>query len=418
MEMGLIQQAVPEFHVLPMSYLDGLNLNIALPKDCNESIPPTAGIPGFLTSQDLCNASFKPNRGLRDQRVALQWIQIYIPGFGGDPDQITVVGQSGGAASINFHIQSMEALFSQAVLLGGSSVLLKLLELEAAESVYNSAIQALGLVDHPPESRIQSLLTIPAEHLLANASKEMISAGLTIDHALIPAAATFGGTNGVTESPMSGNRWCKRLFSIDSQFDGSIFAILSLSTRQRGITTSFRTHLMKSFGEEAASRVLDRYSIQDGTPDEESLLKITQVITDIDYNVTSVKLVESFPGVCFLDHFNEPSPWDGPHAGQSNHILDVAYLWGNYDERYSRRNRRVARSLAEDVLSFVCKTNDLPVFGGKDKKVIAYGPAVEGVSRQILSWTDKGTRRDSTIFNLAQEAGGLDKLLQALLNFC
>lgn len=116
-------------------------------------------------------------------------------------------------------MQSEEALFSQAILFGGSSVLLKPLEPEAAETVYNSAIQALALDKQSPEGRIESLLSIPVEVMLANASKEMIAAGPAIDPDLIPAAATLGETNDMVESPMSRNRWCKRLFSIDSQFD-------------------------------------------------------------------------------------------------------------------------------------------------------------------------------------------------------
>jgi hypothetical protein len=126
-------------------------------------------------------------------------------------------------------MQSEEALFSQAVLFGGSSVLLKPLEPEAAESVYNSAIQALALDKQPPQGRVESLLSIPVEHMLANASKEMIAAGPTIDYDLIPAAATLGDANDMIESPMSRNRWCKRLFSIDSQFDVRSALIPSLT---------------------------------------------------------------------------------------------------------------------------------------------------------------------------------------------
>lgn len=47
-----------------------------------------------------------PNLGLYDQLVAFEWVQQYISLFGGDPEQITVIGESAGAASILHHITS------------------------------------------------------------------------------------------------------------------------------------------------------------------------------------------------------------------------------------------------------------------------------------------------------------------------
>lgn len=54
------------------------------------------GIFGFADMKELAPG----NLGLRDQRLALQWIQDNIADFGGDPDQVTVIGVSAGSMSV------------------------------------------------------------------------------------------------------------------------------------------------------------------------------------------------------------------------------------------------------------------------------------------------------------------------------
>lgn len=46
------------------------------------------------------------NAGLLDQRLALQWVSDNIKSFGGNPDHVTLMGESAGAISIAFHMVS------------------------------------------------------------------------------------------------------------------------------------------------------------------------------------------------------------------------------------------------------------------------------------------------------------------------
>ena len=76
------------------------------------------GLLGFL---NIPGTELKGNYGMLDQVAALKWIQDNIAAFGGDPNKVTIAGQSSGAASVALHMMSplSEGLFHQAILQGG-----------------------------------------------------------------------------------------------------------------------------------------------------------------------------------------------------------------------------------------------------------------------------------------------------------
>ena len=77
---------------------------------------------GFLCLPQLADeAGHTGNYGLYDQMTALQWVKNNIAAFGGDPENITIMGQSAGAASVQMQCQSplTDGLFSKAILSSG-----------------------------------------------------------------------------------------------------------------------------------------------------------------------------------------------------------------------------------------------------------------------------------------------------------
>ncbi|KAG9033685.1 hypothetical protein FRB95_014474 [Tulasnella sp. JGI-2019a] len=75
-----------------------------------------------------CSANNATNLGLRDQTLALRWVQDNIEAFGGDPEKVVFAGESAGAGSVAFHYfnpalqgnSTSSALFRGAIMESGA----------------------------------------------------------------------------------------------------------------------------------------------------------------------------------------------------------------------------------------------------------------------------------------------------------
>jgi para-nitrobenzyl esterase len=76
------------------------------------------GVLGFFAHPDLTKEeSPVGNQGLLDQRMAMSWVQDNIVAFSGDPENVTIAGESAGAGSVCMHVASpgSRGLFHRAV---------------------------------------------------------------------------------------------------------------------------------------------------------------------------------------------------------------------------------------------------------------------------------------------------------------
>jgi para-nitrobenzyl esterase len=114
------------------------------------------GIAGFLHLPDAPD-----NRGLLDVLAALRWVRDNIAAFGGDPDNVTVFGQSAGAILLGGLIadDASAGLLRRAILQSGSG--LAAFTPEQAQRVTDAAGVALGI---PPTAA--ALAGVPDERLV------------------------------------------------------------------------------------------------------------------------------------------------------------------------------------------------------------------------------------------------------------
>jgi para-nitrobenzyl esterase len=79
------------------------------------------GALGFLAHPSLGPGGTVGNYGLSDQQAALRWVHDNIANFGGDPDAVTIAGESAGAMSVCDHLVApgSEGLFRAAIMQSG-----------------------------------------------------------------------------------------------------------------------------------------------------------------------------------------------------------------------------------------------------------------------------------------------------------
>lgn len=106
---------------------------------------------GFCSHPDLTDVNgICGNYGLFDQTTAIKWVKDNIAAFSGNPDKMTLMGQSAGAMSVDIHLSNpmIKDCISGAIMLSGSGLqrfLLKPLEPEKTISFWNTVMKNAGI---------------------------------------------------------------------------------------------------------------------------------------------------------------------------------------------------------------------------------------------------------------------------------
>ncbi|KAF2892558.1 hypothetical protein ILUMI_13618 [Ignelater luminosus] len=122
------------------------------------------GLIGFLSTEDDI---IPGNNGMKDQVLALKWIQNNIKSFGGNPQSVTITGLSAGGSAVHFHYFSplSEGLFHRGISQSGTALVPWALQ-EAPLEKAKKLAELVGCSDSSTKEIKKCLQNRSARHLV------------------------------------------------------------------------------------------------------------------------------------------------------------------------------------------------------------------------------------------------------------
>ncbi|KAJ5802640.1 uncharacterized protein N7503_005090 [Penicillium pulvis] len=320
------------------------------------SINYRLGLGGFLAgakiAKELKRDGFAGdgNFGFTDQKAALDWVQRYIENFGGDPSNVTVVGQSAGGVSIGHHMASNHPMkFHRAVCMSGVGTTLRALSLEEHENLFQSTCRYFDIDPHAPDA-LDRLRQID-QQVLADADSVIQGVPTSTGNPCLDGWFYAHDPQELTEAPSY-----VRSFMFGDVHDEGVIFILRLRKDTYDIV---RATLMEHVQDESfLNAAFDEYGI---TPDLAQAVLIDRVCTMAaeavfkieNYRTAIVNKRLQEEGALFKYHFDQRSRIHNILQGKSYHGFEVIYLFRNLDTELNEAERAMGGDLQTAWLRFV-----------------------------------------------------------------
>jgi para-nitrobenzyl esterase len=282
------------------------------------------GVFGFLNLADGTGESEFGSgaEGIADQVLALHWVKQNIAAFGGDPENVTVFGESAGAMSIGvlLSIPATRGLFHKAIAQSGAAHIGY--DRERSARVARAFVEELG---NPPASALHEIpygalvkaqIALLADLRQGNDTRKLGAVAFqpTIDGSLVPGRPidvirAGEGHNVPLLTGTTKDEW--RLFS-------------SASPRLRLMSRSTFESRVHAIAGEAAPALLAAYA--DGTTFD----RFNALMTDKVFAMPAIALAEALRAPAHMYRFDWCSRFLGGVMG-SCHALELGFVFGTYN---------------------------------------------------------------------------------------
>jgi para-nitrobenzyl esterase len=278
---------------------------------------------GFLYMPDIPDTS--ANVGLLDMVAALKWVRENIIQFGGNPDDITIFGESAGAFAVHSLLAtpSAKGLFKRAIVQSGYVTKFSCRP-SAGIKIYETLTERLGI----DKGDVESLRKLPYEKIIEklasfeNTGQDALTFTPTIDKDTLPENPyhavksgfakdidLFVGTN-LDETKMW-NLWTP---------GGDNFTEKRLERRINGVMKLVNQDKIKS------KELIDVYKKLRKTPTD----ILDAINTDRQFRIPSIRLAEAqsqHNKNTYMYLFSWKTPWEGGKYG-AMHALELSFVFG------------------------------------------------------------------------------------------
>ncbi|KAJ9114804.1 hypothetical protein QFC24_007098 [Naganishia onofrii] len=340
------------------------------------------GALGFLHSSKAGNGiSLPPNNGLHDQLHVYEWLKRFISGFGGDPENITAIGQSAGAESLSLHnLLTLHAKkprhlqpYRRSILFSGSPLCMPAKTPDEHEENFRSEASKLGIdaSDTRSSDILKDLEKIDIEEIRKAAWVGIPCSQSEMMPYKTPSMALLRGEKDEDIVNDGVKRWVPEQLISACGFDGGIsYNMLVDDDKRKDHAKVFsrivRDVIQSKTGKgEAAQALLELYELADSDVDDPTALnRICQFESDIGFFAPAlaecVGASASDTTRSYLQLFELGNPFPGPLEQEkyATHTWDIVALLGAFEDKLSPGYQRVIRAWRDRIITFIAHGAD------------------------------------------------------------